>query len=794
MATTLEEFKCTISHIVYQNPTNKYVIAKTKCENTITGYNNSQYQDLKGMDVALKGEWTEHKQYGKQFSFKELILDESPLFYFLSNVVKGIPKKELPKLMIKHSESELLDIIENNPKKLISLVKGIGDKRVEQIKTRWLKYKQVFKLSSFFLPYNISIVTIEKFYQHYCIDLSLKEEQFIEMVKENPYILTHIDGVGFKKADSIALKLGIGQLSFIRIKACVVYIIENLGENDGHTIVSKENILNNLDEYLYINIDENDPKKLSLNDKKDYLEKALDELVSEKTLIALDEYYAYNKYYQYEKLIFDKIQELRNTKKERMIDDIDGYILKKQIENKYEFSDEQKLAIQMVNSGLSIFSLCGYGGTGKTTIAKMILELFIDENNNNPIGREDIVCSALSGIATDRIRKKTGLHSMTLASMLMNKKTTVLPFKVYLIDESSMVNSMIFSQLLSKISPDSYVIFVGDPAQLPPIGTGDVFNDIIENGLTPLVTLKKIFRQSEKQVIKDFAKSIREGHVPKDYKNGVYEDFLFMPVEIENSYKLKADVKKGLISENVLTEKKQQNYLDIHRTVLEEYRKLSFEKNKGYLENKQYFEYLYDNQIIVPLKKGVIGVDNINESIQREQGFSDECVELYNKKFNMYDKVMHTMNMFMTIVDGKKYSLEDIKNSSYVTTQEKIFNGMVGVVLYLDKSEENIWVHFPIDNLYVCYSYEEAKELITLAYCTTIHKTQGSEYGNVVIPMSYSYFIMLNNKLLYTALTRARNYALFIGDSAAFNFTCMQFKDVKRKTVLQYLVRQDYPF
>jgi len=409
----------------------------------------------------------------------------------------------------------------------------------------------------------------------------------------------------------------------------------------------------------------------------------------------------------------------------------------------------------------------GYAGTGKSTTSKTILEIL-----NTRYDAKEIMTCALSGIASQRISDTTGFESATIQSLLVKHEgSDMFPYSVVLIDEASMINSSLFARLMSKISKKAIVIIVGDDAQLPPIGAGNVLSDVLTLALAPIVKLTKIYRQSEEQAIALIANQIRQGEVP-EYR-AKYDDFEFIDLSIANYYALKQQLSQEELKE--LREQNSQNIIAemLHRVVE------SIEKARYRLNNKQIKEYLNYFQVITPMKGGSLGTTNLNKVLQEYFNPNPKkCIKKGDQEFRLMDKVVHTKNENMTAwsADGFKMG-ED-------ASERRIFNGMSGLLFKIDSQEEQAFVFYPNEDVVVQYEYDELRSHLMLSYALTVHKVQGMEYDIVVIPMSFTHFIMHNTKLIYTAITRAKHKCILIGEGAAFESACRRVEVTRRDTVL----------
>jgi len=526
MTDTNESFKLsgTLKKILFYNQENNYYIAVLENDQKICGqYFDTDLEKLVGNEVLITGRWNTHKKYGIQFVFTSLELKEAEIFFFLTKIVKGISKKLALELTQKYDDNELCDILDNTPAKLLDF-KGIKEKKLTQIVTSWNKFKHLRELGSFLAQFGVSSSFINKIYQHF-----ENIENLIEKIKENPYMLTSIKGIGFKRADEIGTKLGIDKESSFRITACMNYTLREFCEANGNSSISKEQLFSLLNDAL------------NFKEKDTLYENSLINLIAKEEINeTTKDRFAPNIYFRCETKILDILKERKeHNRDKKIIKDFDNYITKKQETLGFTLSSEQQKAVSLINDGENTILLIGYAGTGKSTSSRAILELL-----EEIVSYDDIHCMALSGIAAQRISDTTGYKSSTIQSSLVkieNSDKDYFDYKVILIDESSMVNSVTFYKILSRIDPDTILIIVGDDGQLPAIGAGDILRDSIKFELAPICKLTKIYRQNEHQAIAVIANEIRCGKVPQ-YKEE-YEDFKFIEVSIPNYYVQKGSFK-----------------------------------------------------------------------------------------------------------------------------------------------------------------------------------------------------------------------------------------------------------
>jgi len=746
----------TIKKVLYCNSENGYCVAVLENSQRVCGqYFDADIQKLVGEEIILYGNWVTHKKYGVQFAFDSIEIKEAELYFFLTKIVKGIGKKVAKELVAKYSDDELVKILNDTPEVLLEF-KGIKEKKLKTVVQSWQKFKHLRELGSFLSKFGVTSNLINKIYSE------LGEvENLIEKIQENPYILTQIKGIGFKRADDIAKSFGIDKRSSFRISACMSFILREYCEANGNSSISKEKLFSLLDESLNFQ-NENELYEISLEQM----------VVSQEIKRTGKERYSPSMLYFAENQILEFFKKRKDCQNKKIVSNFQEYIAKKEEYLGFELSSQQKKAVELINNGEKTLLLIGYAGTGKSTSSRALLELLEEVNSY-----DDIMCCALSGIASQRIKETTGFQSATIQSMLVvHKEKDYFPYKVLLLDEASMVNSVLFYQIVSKIDDDTVFIIVGDDGQLPAIGAGNILADAINFELAPICKLTKIYRQNENQAIAVIANEIRQGKVPEYDKE--YEDFTFIDVSIANYYSLKNSTSAvefgGLRANN--TQQILNTVLNIASNYLQQLHLLT--------KQKQIAKFLTLFQVITPMKNGVLGVENLNIQLQKLFNSNREKskqTRLYEYKLG--DKVIHIKNENM-----KAQTMGMYKNGSSEFLEKRVFNGMLGMIIKLDFDNEIAIVLYPNDDVVVFYNFDELDSLLSLAYSLTIHKTQGMEYETALIPMTFSHYIMHNTKLLYTAITRAKSMCYIVGEEDAFRSACKKIETTKRESVIQDLM------
>ncbi len=757
----------TIERITYQNPESGFAILRVKPKRgarfTVKGHiaEIANQANIVGAEVEFDGIWQMTK-YGRQFDFSSYRLLGSELLFFLSKVVKGLGESLSKTLIERYGEERLIEILDKNPEELLT-VKGIKEKRLAKILKSWQKHKSLRALATYLGGRaNITPNLLVRIYNHF-------GDNSLQIIKENPYRLTEIRGIGFKTADKIALELGVMFDSPWRIKSAIGHVLLEAAEQDGHCYLYKRDLLGTLQEILKKDEEEIQVSKIEAVIKKLVLEGEL--CLGREDEVGLCAY----------KFMEDWIREffLQRQKGQRKVigeREAHDFIRKYEDHHGVEFSEEQRQIIfDVATRPVTAFGLAGYAGTGKTTVCRAILDLI----TRYFASKEEVVCCAFTGMASSRLRKATGYDAFTIHSLLKYKGENLfehgpenpLPQKVVLLDEASMVNLSLFYRLVKALKPSTLFILVGDPAQLPPIGAGNVFSDLLEKGILPAVHLKKIFRQREDSRLTVFANEIRQGKVPDGIDERRWHDFSFERVEAHNIFALK---KKGL-KDSELKRYREENNEAIKKRILT--------LAKRYKEKLSHP--VWEFQVLTPMRIGQLGTEILNQELQAILNPSKNGAMSFRRsgiELREGDKVVHLQNKDMEVMpwDGFIRSGKEFKKVEF----RRIFNGNVGLVAKIDHELEEFYVVYP-ERIVVSYDFDHLGDIIELAYALTVHKAQGSQYKIVVIPLSNSHYIMLNNKWFYTAITRAEERVYVVGQEFALKRACKNIQGVQRLTWLR---------
>jgi exodeoxyribonuclease V alpha subunit len=653
-----------------------------------------------GETIRCVGEWKHHAQYGRQFVVETFESKEpSDLVgiqkYLESGMIKGIGPTYAERI-VKQFGINTLKIIDEAPGRLRE-VEGIGDKRIEMIQICWHEQKAIREVMIFLQSHGISPGFAQKIYKAY-------GDRSIEKVKQDPYILAKdIRGIGFKFADQIAIKMGIPPHSMTRIRAGIEFVLWELS-NDGHTCYPREELEAHAAAMLMVD-------ELEV---REGLKRSLDEgdVIEDVGFISLKPFFLAERGISFQlKRLTESPSSLRSVHLEKAVQWAEEKL-------KISFAEEQKKAIaQSVQEKVHIIT--GGPGTGKSTITRAILR--ISEKLT-----DQILLAAPTGRAAKRMTEITGKKASTIHSLLEMdfqsggfKKNQDNPLKcdLLIIDETSMVDTFLLFQLFKAIPTSTRVILIGDVDQLPSVGAGNVLKDLIDSGRVGVTRLTQIFRQAAHSKIVTNAHLINQGEFPELSNNS---DFRFI--------------------EGETPEKIVETIVELIRDTL---------------PSKTRLHRFDDIQVLSPMKRGVIGTENLNVVLQKVLNPSITPLCRMGRTFHVGDKVMQIRNDY----------------------EKLVFNGDVGRILSIDLSGQMLAVSF--DDKRVEYQFSEIDDLV-LAYAVSIHKYQGSECPCVIIPIHMSHFKMLHRNLLYTGITRGKRLVILVGTKQAIGLA-VRNDDVKKR-------------
>lgn len=723
MENSLEKIKGYIEHIIYRNTENGYAVFNLVSggeEITCVGTLKTLDQ---GETIEAEGNYTSHPVYGEQFKIERyhiVVPDDAVSMerYLGSGAIKGVGEA-LAGRIVKKFGNDTFRIIEEEPERLAE-IKGISERKAREIAIQVYEKKDAREAMTFLQKYGISNTLAIRIYEAYGMNL-------YGVMKENPYQLAEdIDGIGFRIADEIASKIGIHTDSDYRIRSGILYTLLQAGA-EGHCYLTDSNLLKKAGELLELEPAVMEPQLQNLAmDKKIVIKMPTGE-ETERKVYAMTYYYA-------ELNCAKMLHDLNVSVEEDFLPSQEKKIMQKietlEKELEIELDDLQRKAVlQSIQNGILILS--GGPGTGKTTTINMMIRYFLSEEM-------DIFLAAPTGRAAKRMTETTGYEAKTIHRLLElngvaaqesksarfeRNEANPLEADVIIIDEMSMVDIFLFQALLKAVSIGTRLILVGDVNQLPSVGPGQVLQDLIRSERFPVVMLEKIFRQATESDIILNAHRIHAGEdVVLDNKS---KDFFFL-------------------------ERNDVNVIYKHMI------QLILEKLPPYVGAQP-----YDIQVLTPMRKGMLGVETLNGILQKYLNPPSDSKKEYVSGSTLLrekDKVMQIKN---------NYQLEWEVVSKYGIPIDKglgVFNGDIGVILEINEYTRNVIVEFD-EHRRVTYPFAQLDE-IELAYAITIHKSQGSEYPAVIMPLLSGPRMLFNRNLLYTGVTRARNCVTILGSSA----------------------------
>ena len=735
----MDHLRCVVERITYQNADNGYTVLKCAVKSaqdlvTVVGIMPETHV---GSVLALEGFWKVDAKYGRQFSVEKFEETLPATVYGIekylgSGLIKGVGPKFARRIVEKFGK-DTLDVIEENPEALIE-VEGIGRVRVERIKKSWEEQKEIKNIMLFLQGHEVSTSHATKIFKTYGSDS-------ISVVQENPYRLADdIWGIGFKTADTIAEKMGIEKDRFIRLRSGILYTLNKLSEN-GHCYAVREQLIRTAGQLLEVEEAE--------------LEITLDEMLRTEDVIREEDAIYLPPFFFSEtgcakrllKLLMaerrvqmdvDAVMErvMGRTERDQEADTADDAdvaphrMQEAETQGQITYDEVQLEAIRVAVSS-KVMVLTGGPGTGKTTTTMGIIAAY------RAAGCK-IILAAPTGRAAKRMSEATGMEAKTIHRLLeyqppegyQRKEENPLEGDVLILDECSMIDIMLMYNLLKALPAHMTLIMVGDTDQLPSVGAGNVLGDIISSERIPVVRLSRIFRQAQGSRIVMNAHRINKGE-QIDMRGGRDSDFFFAAKETNGEV---VELVVKYCTEN--------------------------------LPRYYHVDALQDIQVLTPMQRGVCGAANLNQVLQEAMNPGSILLRRGGMQYRLHDKVMQIRNDY----------------------DKEVFNGDIGVINHVDMEERELTVNF--DGREVVYDVSELEEL-TLAYATTIHKSQGSEYPIVVMPFTMSHYVLLQRNLLYTGATRAKKILVLVGEKKAVWYAIKNETTADRNTRLAIRLQED---
>ena len=736
-----------IERITFHSEESGYTVARLNTGNVkqLTTIVGSFANIQAGQTLKLQGVWTEHPQYGSQFQVKSYTETKPATItgiekYLGSGLIKGVGPVTA-KRIVAFFGLETLDIIENHIDRLIE-VPGIASKRIKMIQRTWSEQKSIKEVMVFLQGHGVSTTYAVKIYKQY-------GEDAISIVSNNPYQLAiDIFGIGFLTADKIACNIGVSPWSKYRYKAGILHVLDRASD-DGHCYLPENKIvpisrkLLTIEEHLadetaifgilseMVQLEELikeavRPRVAGLEEGQSLRRKGMLTKTDEEETIYYKPTFFYSEQHL-AKLILKKLEHDSDVDEERVKSWINRYTASRKI----ELSSQQYLAVLKAASE-KLMILTGGPGTGKTFVTDTIVKLW------KAMGRK-IVCAAPTGRAAKRLSEMTGLEAKTIHRLLEFDPSSMrfkrdlenpLECSAIVIDESSMVDLFMAHSLFKAIPNNTFVLLAGDVDQLPSVGAGNVLKDLIASEKITVIRLTQVFRQAAESAIIRTAHQINQGLIPQlePISMNAISDCLWHSGGTEAEHGVQTI--KDLI----------EHYIP----------------HAG-------FDPATDVQVLCPMTRGVVGTRNLNKVLQELiNPPSEDKTELVrgDSILRVSDRVMQLKNNY----------------------QKEVFNGDLGQVVHIDHIEKELTIDF--DGRDVVFHFADLNE-ITLAWACSIHKSQGSEYPVVILPLYTSHYVMLSRNLFYTGLTRSKKLALIAGSSKAIAIAVKQVKQQQRYTRLK---------
>lgn len=828
----LEKLSGIVKRITFHSVETGYTVLKVNSfakpaeEQTVIVHQSKVFA---GATIDFYGEWTNHPSYGQQFKASKVI-ERKPASanalekYLGSGLIKGVGPVTA-KRIVKHFGKDTLDVFESSIERLTE-VSGIARIKLEQISKAWVEHQEIRNVMLFLQSHDISTLFAVKIYKTY-------GNNAIEIVKNDPYRLAKdIYGIGFFSADRIALRMGLATNSPQRIEAGISHVLQSARE-EGHCYLKEEQIQRGVGELLSIERGAAIEEVLREMESKEELKtrKLLDEQSREKVTC----YYAHSLYYD-ENYICEKVAKLASSRiplhVEHLKEDLHTYC---QIHH-IELSEEQEESVLSI-ARERIAILTGGPGCGKTTTTKALVGLLLLQGKK-------VMLAAPTGRASQRMSEVIGIEAKTIHRLLefdpmtggfKRNEVDPLPADVLIVDECSMLDVHLAASLLKALPPHGRIVLIGDADQLPAVGAGNILKDMIASGVVPCLKLTKVFRQAAQSKIITYAHQINQGQVPKIdspfHRPGLWKektDCLFIDSEEATSEQLRfiAKVKRvmgdtaiGEKEEGIenktgesIQEKEVEEQGEIYTTagVIAIPEKFSFVDLDKLMQAQSYseelkevvrrvhpwsslhyglsavsmIERLYESiipkyfgegvevQILSPMTKGSVGTTSLNKAIQEKVNPPKEGkaqLLLGGRIFRVGDRVIQKRNNYELLV----------------------FNGDIGIITSVDPEEMSLTVNYKAgkETKEVIYEKEHLIEL-DLAYAITIHKSQGSEFEAVIIPVLSAHFNMLFRNLIYTGITRAKKLVVFVGSRSALSVAVGKQNTSVRQTALETLLQE----
>ena len=725
---SVSELEGQIERITYTNEETGYTVARIRA----TGYSEpitavgKLIAPSPGELLKMEGAWMDHPKFGRQFKvtrYRTVVPSsiEGIRRYLGSGLIKGIGPVMASRIVEEFGE-KTLEVIDNRIEEL-EKVGGIGPERVAMIRRAWEEQKDIREVMIFLQGHGVSSAFATKIFKRY-------GHKAVSILKRNPYALaTDIFGIGFQTADRIAEKLGFEKSAPVRAEAGILYVLAQLSD-DGHVYYPYEPLIEKCKEILEVDREvilkafgniAHDGKVVTEDLNLD-----LEEFVPNQKAVYLAQFYTSEtgiaKYFA---RLISSPKRIRKMDQDKALEWVQGKI-------NLALAPKQIEAVKRAISD-KVMVITGGPGTGKTSIINAVIQIY------RAVGAR-ILLAAPTGRASKRMSEATGYPARTIHRMLeytfqkggfQRNNDHPLEVDVLILDEVSMVDTILMYHLLKAVPAEATLVMVGDVNQLPSVGPGSVLKDIIRSSVVPVVELKEIFRQAGESLIIVNAHKINNGVMPKlkpDKEN--LEDFYFIEQD---------DPEQAL------------------STIME----LVCER----IPKRFRFHPIDDVQVLSPMHKGVVGAGNLNMKLQDALNPSKVQIAKGERVFRLNDKVMQIRNNY----------------------EKEVFNGDIGRITSMDQESQQVTITF--DGIPVPYNFLELDEL-ALAYAISVHKSQGSEYQAIVIPIMSQHYVLLQRNLIYTAVTRGKKLVIMVGSKEALAIGVRNDRIMRRCTYLAERLRR----
>ncbi len=708
-----------LERITYFNKDTHYTVARFKRANpatvlTVVGYLAGVSP---GETITIKGTWVAHRKYGQQFKIQSFAVTlpaavDGIKNYLASGVIKGIGPSMAAR-MVKLFGADTLEIIEKRPERLLE-VEGIGETKAAMIQSAWQDHHTLRTLMQFLQEMGVQTSYCAKIYKTYGADA-------VDFIRQDPYILAEdIPGAGFLIADTIARKLGVEIEDPERVRACIMHIILQ-NADDGHTFAEQENLVARCENRFQIS--------------RTTIENTIDEMAAANAIVVEPMENERSTSAIFMRDLYRAEAGLANRLKAMLslpvkVAEIDPDRIATEVHHKLaiNLSSEQLTALEQIFSH-RIAVITGGPGTGKTTLLRSISTIF------ETMGRR-VLLAAPTGRAARRLSEVTGRKAGTIHRLLgynfteggfIRDRNNPLDADAVIVDEASMVDTVLMYHLIEAVPMSASLVMVGDVAQLPAIGPGNVLSDMIDSSRIPVFSLNKIFRQDKESAIILNAHKVRQG----DFHVGAQTDI----IDQRSDFYFVEEHDPDRVAQRIVQLCSRE------------------------LPQKFDFDPILDIQVLTPMHKGAVGTINLNHLLQNTLNRQPVLIEAMGNAYKDGDKVMHLINNY----------------------QKEVYNGDIGVVRSFDQQKAELAVDYY--GRTVCYDTSELDQ-VTIAYAISVHKSQGSEYPAVIVPLVTQHYILLQRNLLYTAMTRGKKMVILIGSPKALHIALKNDKPRLRLTSL----------